>query len=481
MLATFMVAIEATIVATAMPHIVGQLGGFDYYSWVFSAFLLAQTTTTVIYGKLSDIFGRKPVLIGGIIVFLIASLLCGCAWSMFSLIMFRLLQGIGAGAIQPVCLTIIGDLYKLEERGKVQGYIASVWATSAVIGPLTGGVIVDHLSWAWIFWINIPVGLLAIAGFLSFLHETIEHKKVRIDYLGAALFSVSVVSLLIILTEIQAPLSTLAIFAALCLVAGGLFIWQEKRAPEPIVSIKLWSQRLIATSNTSTLMAGMALIGLTTILPLYVQGVLGRSPTVAGFTLTMLVLGWPLAVVMTPRLYRTFGIRNSLRGGSLMFPVGACFLLLLTPDTHPAVAGIGSFLMGIGMGMMSLTSIVLIQDSVEWSMRGSATASIIFARSLGNTLGATVLGAVLNIGIARLSSGEQGSRIHEVLEHPAGLAEVSTNPDIRNVFDQALHLTYWGVLIMAVLAFVAACLIPVQRKSPGAAMQPGEAASAATH
>src|SRR6478609_9245666 len=184
MFATFMVAIEATIVATAMPRIVGQLGGFSYYSWVFSAFLLAQSTTTVIYGKLSDIFGRKPVLIGGIVVFLIGSLLCGFAWSMTSLIVFRLLQGLGAGAIQPVTMTIIGDLFKLEERGRVQGIMATVWATSAVVGPLAGGVIVDNISWAWIFWINLPIGIFSIIAFSLFLKETVAHKEASIDYLG---------------------------------------------------------------------------------------------------------------------------------------------------------------------------------------------------------------------------------------------------------------------------------------------------------
>src|ERR1700712_4006579 len=200
-LATFMVAIEATIVATAMPRIVGQLGGFTYYSWVFSAFLLAQSTTTMIYGKLSDIFGRKPVLIVGIVIFLVGSALAGFASSMTLLVVYRLIQGIGAGAIQPVTTTVVGDLYKLEERGRVQGVLSSVWASSAVIGPLAGGLIVDRVSWAWIFWANIPFGVLAIAGLVVFLRETVERHEHRIDFAGAGLFSVAIVSLLIMLTE----------------------------------------------------------------------------------------------------------------------------------------------------------------------------------------------------------------------------------------------------------------------------------------
>ncbi|NNU68148.1 MFS transporter [Rhizobium sp. WYCCWR 11152] len=479
MLATFMVAIEATIVATAMPRIVGELGGFSYYSWVFSAFLLAQSTTTVIYGKLSDIFGRKPVLIGGILIFLVGSLLCGLAWSMMSLVLFRLLQGLGAGAIQPVTTTIIGDLFKLEERGRVQGFMATVWATSAVVGPLAGGIIVDNISWAWIFWINLPIGIISIIAFMLFLKEDVAHKQAKIDYLGSVLFSISIVALLVMLTETDASAWILLSLFAVFVVSGLLFLAQEKRAPEPIISIPLWSRRLIATSNAATLLAGMALIGLSTILPIYVQGVLGRSPVVAGFTLTMLVVGWPLAVMLSGRFYRAFGIRRTLRVGSLMFPFGASFLLFLTPESSPIVAGAGSFFMGFGMGLISLTSIVLVQDSVEWSMRGSATASIIFSRSLGNTLGATVLGAILNAGINHYASGEAAAGLHAALNQPTGLSALAADPAIRAVFNAALHWSFWGVVVVAVLTFFTTWLIPVGsgQKREGAAV----ASEAASH
>jgi len=464
MLATFTSAIEATIVATAMPRIVGELGGFAYYSWVFSAYLLAQTTTTVIYGKLSDMYGRRPVLIGGIVLFLLGSLLCGFANTMAALIVMRLLQGLGAGAIQPVTTTIVGDLYMLEERGKVQGLLASVWASSAVIGPLAGALIVNNFSWAWIFWVNIPFGFISIAGFVLFLHETVETRSRDIDYLGVVLFSIATVALLILLTETSAPIKVSLLLAAVMLASGALFLWQERRAPEPMISLELWSRRLIATCNGASLVAGMTLIGLTTILPLYVQGVLGRTPIVAGFTLTSLVIGWPLAVTLSSRLFRLFGIKPTLRAGSLLFPFGAIFLVLLTPQSHPGVAAIGAFAMGFGMGLSSLTCIVLIQDSVEWSMRGSATASFMFARSLGSTLGATVLGAILNIGIARFATGETAGRVHEILDRPAGLADAAHDLLVQDVLARAVHLTYWGVLALAILAFAACWLIPIERK-----------------
>ena len=461
-LATFMNAIEATIVATAMPRIVGELGDFAHYSWVFSAYLLAQTTTNVIYGKLADIFGRKPTLICGILLFLLGSLLCGFATSMFALIAFRLLQGLGAGAIQPITMTVIGDLYTLEERPKVQGLLAGVWATSAVVGPQAGALIVENLPWAWLFWINLPLGLVAIAGFTLFLHESVEHQKRRIDYLGALFFAVAVVTFLIILTETAAPPSVLAALALLCAASAALFLWQEGRAPEPMVSLALWSRPLVASCNVATLLAGMALIGLTLIMPLYVQGVLGRSPLVAGSTLTMLMLGWPLAATLSGRSFRVFGLRNTLRYGGIAFPLAGLLLALLTPRSDPAHAGLAAFLMGIGMGLSSITCMVLIQESVEWSMRGSATASNIFARSLGTTLGATVLGAILNAGITRLAGADVATRLNGMLERPSGLAEVAADAAAQGALAGALHLCYLAVLAMALLAFVTCWLIPIE-------------------
>jgi len=469
MLANFMVAVEATIVATAMPHIVGDLGGFTYYSWVFSAFLLTQSATTVVYGKLSDVFGRKPMLLVGIALFVIGSLLCGFANSMVALIGFRLLQGLGAGAIQPVTSTIVGDLYSLEERPRIQGFMSTVWAVSAVIGPLAGGIIVEHLAWSWIFWINVPVGILTAIGFIVFLKEKVEHRKPKIDYAGSVLFSIAIVALLVILTETSAGPVALGGLALLFLIAGGLFVLQERRAPEPIISIALWAQRLIATSNAATLFAGMVFIGVTTVLPLYVQGVMGRSTIVAGFTLTALIVGWPIAVMLAGRLFRAFGIRATLRAGSLLLPIGALFLLPLAPDGQPVVAGIGAFLMGFGMGLISMTTVLLVQESVEWSMRGAATSSIMFARSLGNTLGATVLGAVLNVGIVYFGSGALAANVRDVLSKPTGLADLASNPAVRGVFDQSLHWTFLAVVALAVLAAISTWLVPVTHSFGGKA------------
>ena len=462
MLANFMVAIEATIVATAMPRIVGDLGGFTYYGWVFSAFLLTQAATTVMYGKLADVLGRKPVLIGGIVIFLIGSLLSGFSTSMVALVAFRLLQGLGAGAIQPVTMTIVGDLYAMHERAKIQGIMSSVWAFSAVVGPLAGGLIVEHLPWAYIFWINLPVGVLTIIGFALFLSEKVEHREAKIDYLGSLLFAIAIVALLVMLTETTAGAPVLLGLGTVFLVAGALFIWQERRAPQPIISIALWGRRLVATSNAATLLGGMVFIGVTTVLPLYVQGVMGWSTIVAGFTLTALVVGWPLAIMAASRLFRMFGIKMTLRLGCLLLPIGAAFLLITRPDSSPILPGIGAFLMGAGMGIISLTTVALVQDSVEWKDRGSATASIMFARSLGNTLGASVLGAVLNFAIGWFGTGALAASVHQVLDAPTGLANLAGNASARLVFDQSLHWTFIAVVVIAVLTAIATFAVPIR-------------------
>ena len=232
MAANFMIAIEATIVSTAMPQIVGQLGGLQLYSWVFSAFLLTQTATTVVFGKLADLIGRKTVMLIGIAIFLAGSVLCGLAWSMPSLIAFRLVQGVGAGAVQPVAMTIVGDLYSAHERGKIQGWLASVWALSAVLGPLAGGLIIQHFSWAWIFWMNLPIGALAAAGFWAYLHEKAARGRGRIDHLSAGLFTIAIAAIMADLTALStSDGAEIALITAVAVVAVVLFVMQERRSP----------------------------------------------------------------------------------------------------------------------------------------------------------------------------------------------------------------------------------------------------------
>ena len=458
MLATFTIAVEATIVSTAMPQIAGQLGDLHLYAWVFSAFLLAQTACTVIFGKLADLFGRKPVLLVGIGIFVTGSVLCGFAWSMPSLIAFRLLQGVGGGAIQPVSLTIIGDLYTVQERGRIQGWLASVWGVSSIAGPLAGGLIIAHLSWSWVFWINVPVGLLACAGFVAFLHEARTPKVRDVDVPGAALFAIGVAALMVAITQVgSGETGTAGIAAAVAAVAGTLFVWQERRAADPMLAFGLWARRPIATANATTLLAGMVIVGLTAFVPMYVQGVLGQSALVAGFALTAMVLGWPVGATVAARNFGRFGLRGTLLSGAALLPVGAVAFVLLWPGASPLLAATGSLVVGLGMGLMSTSAIVIIQDCVGWAERGSATASNIFSRNLGSTLGATVLGGVLNAGIATRAEVVDMEQVRALLDHPGAVAG---NPAVREALGQALHGTFWGVFVVAAAALLLALLVP---------------------
>ena len=459
MAANFMIAIEATIVSTAMPQIVGQLGGLPLYSWVFAAFLLTQTATTVVFGKLSDLIGRKKVMLVGIAAFLVGSILCGFAWSMPSLIVFRLVQGIGAGAVQPTAMTIVGDLYSAHERGKIQGWLASVWAVSAILGPLAGGLIIQYFSWAWIFWMNLPIGALAAAGFWAFLHEKTARGRGKIDHLSAGIFTVAIAAIMADLTALSTSgRLEIGLTTLVALVAVVLFVLQERRSPEPMISLELWGRRPIAAANGASLLAGMVMIGLTTFLPMFVQGVMQKSPLIGGFALSAMVLGWPIGATVGVRGFRRFGVRSVLRVGGLLIPLGSLVFLVLNGESSPIVAGLGSLVIGLGMGLSSSASIILIQEIVDWSERGSVTASYLFARSLGSTFGATVFGAVLNFGLLRSGhAGATSEQLRQLLEQGS---EAVGERGLRAALEQSLHLTFVSMFGVSLLVAATLFLVP---------------------
>jgi MFS family permease len=457
----FMIAIEATIVSTAMPQIASQLGGLELYSWVFAAFLLTQTATTVVFGKLSDLRGRKTVMLSGIAIFLLGSAFCGFAWSMPSLIVFRLIQGVGAGAVQPVAMTIVGDLYSVHERGKVQGWLASVWALSAILGPLVGGLIVQYWSWAWIFWMNLPIGLAASAGFLAFLHEKRSEARGRIDHLSAGVFTLAIAAVMADLTAFStgnAP--EISIITLIAVVALALFVVQERRSPEPMISLELWGRRPIAAVNAGSLFSGMVMIGLTTFLPVFVQGVMQKPPLIAGFALSAMVLGWPIGATLAPRLWMPFGIRAVMRFGSALVPVGALVFVFLRQETPPIAAGLGSAMVGFGFGLASSSAIVFIQEIVDWSERGSVTAAYLFARTLGSAFGATAFGAVLNYGLVHAGVGPVSSEQLRRLLEGGGAAGSAA---LRSALEGSLHATFAAMFFIALLIAVAAALVPKVR------------------
>lgn len=459
MLSMSMVAFEATIVATAMPQIVADLGGLSLYSWVFSSYLLTQTALTVVFGKLADLYGRKPVVIAGIAIFLLGSVLAGFAWSMVSLVAFRLVQGIGAGALQPAAMTVIADLYPGRERGKIQGWLASVWAMSAVIGPLLGGIIVHNVNWAWIFWINVPIGIAAVLGYTLFLHEDVALKRGSVDFAGAILAALSIGALMLLLTEASsAGLGFELGAAAVCLVASVLFVMQERRARDPMISFELWRYRPLASANALTLLANMALMGLTTFLPIYVQGVLGQSALVAGFALTAVMIGWPAGATIAARINHRISPRRLTLIGSVLLPAGAAVFALMGAGSSAWLAGFASMVMGFGMGLISVTSLLLIQGSVEAHERGAGTASNMFARNLGSTLGAAVLGAILNFGLLRDPSGVKADQLRDLL---AGSGAMTVADDtVRAALGHAVHLTFVVMFLLTLGCIFIALFIP---------------------
>jgi EmrB/QacA subfamily drug resistance transporter len=469
MLAMFMGAIEATIVSTAMPAIVGDLGGFSLYSWVFSAYLLMNAITVLIYGKLSDLFGRKPVISIGIMIFLIGSALCGFAQSMEQLILFRFIQGLGAGAVLPMATTIVGDIYSKEERAKIQGYLSSVWGISAISGPLVGGLLVEYASWRYVFWVNIPLGLLSIVVLWLYLHENIEKKKPVIDYGGAFLLVVTLSSLMYLLVEggVHLPWgSWQAIFLITLFILGFVvFIYHERRTAQPMMPFDLWKVRSILVANIVSLTTGVMLIGISSFLPAFVQGVMERSATVAGFTLTAMSIGWPISATIAGRLLLRIGyFKTSLMGGISLIAGGTIFVLM-DPSYGPLWPAIGSFFVGVGMGLSSTSFIVSIQSTVEWQVRGIATATNMFMRNLGTTIGAALLGGILNSRLQRyLEESGNDYSINDVNmllnqqereQLSSGMLEL-----LQNSLTGSLQSVYLVVLLFALFSFIGILFLP---------------------
>jgi len=474
LLAIFIAAIEGTIVATAIPSIVGDLGGFSRFSWVFSSFLLAQAVTIPIYGKLADLYGRKPVFTFGIIVFLIGSVLCGIAKTMNMLIVCRLVQGLGAGAVQPIATTIIGDIFSLSERARVQGYISSVWGVSSIIGPALGAFFVQYVHWAWIFWVNVPIGGLAVVGIWFFLEERVHKPQHNIDYIGSALIFISISALMIVFIQAgtvwawsSAPVMLLF---GVFMLGFYLFILQEKRAPEPIMPLEIWKDSLLVVSNLATLTTGIVIIGISSFLPTYIQGVLGKSPIISGFVLAFMTIGWFIGANLAGKIMFKFGFRRIAIAGGFWILVGSLLLITMSPERGWLWAGAGSFLIGIGMGFARTVFIVGIQDSVEWKMRGVATASNMFMNILGNTMGAALLGGVLNTQLRSYLRGVSGESLDvdviNVLLDPVKRETLSDT--IINIMSTGLTISlqyvFYGICIISILSFVLVLFFPTKRK-----------------
>ncbi|MDH2445435.1 MFS transporter [Amnibacterium sp. CER49] len=454
MMSTGLIAIDSTILATAVPSVVQDLGGFSSFPWLFSVYLLAQAVSVPLYAKLADTVGRKPILLTGILLFLVGSVLCGFAPSMLVLILFRAVQGLGAGAIMPVSITVAGDIYTVAERAKAQGYLASVWAISSVVGPTLGGVFSQFVSWRWIFFVNIPLCLLAVV-LLRRYSESVERTRHRIDVAGAATLTIGLTALLTALLEggtawAWNSVQSLVAFAV-AVVAVPLFIAIERRAAEPVLPLWVLSRRLLLTTALISAGVGAVTIGLTSYVPTFLEKVVPTTPLVSGLALAALTVGWPLAASNAGRLYLRFGYRPTALIGCALAAAGAIGVALSAPLASIALTAVTCFVVGLGLGFVATPTLIAAQSSVGWSERGVVTGASLFLRSIGSAVGVAVFGAIAN-GVL---GSWQGSAV-------AGTASSSSA-----VFD--------GVVVAGLLTLVAAVFMPSARVEEAAAPSAAQA------
>ncbi|WP_429372476.1 MDR family MFS transporter [Paenibacillus sp. DS2015] len=465
LLSTFMAAIEGTVTGPAGPAIVSNFGGMQLMSWIFTAYLLTMAVTTPIFGKISDIYGRKPVFLIGSLLFIIGSLLCGFSQSMEQLIVFRAIQGIGAGALIPVTFTIIGDIYPIEERSKVQALLSSVWGISSLVGPLLGGYFVDYWSWRWIFGFNVPFGILSILLIARYLPKHNVKRETKIDFAGAITFTIGMTVLLFSLAtggqyyEWNSPLLIGCLFIAVIFII--LFFIVEKRAQEPMIPLKLFRIRDIAVSAGANLLISSLLIGLTTYTPLWIQGVMGRNATFSGLAMAPMSIGWMLGSVAGAKLLLTAGSRKTTMIGIGGIVIGALGLAMMTGDTPSYILLTFTFIYGIGFGYSSTVFTIIAQSSVGYNLRGSSTALNTFVRSLGQTIGVAVFGSWINLKIVALLNDNPettGSVTQEDINRlltPEGSEQVPASlwSAMRHVMEGSLHSLFIVMAVIAVISF----------------------------
>ncbi len=460
MAALALAALDSTVVGTAMPTIIGQLGGLSEYAWVFSAYLLASTTTVPLYSKLADIHGRKPIFLVGLALFVGGSALCGLSNSMVMLIVFRTVQGLGAGAVQPITFTIVGDIFEPRQRARMQGFFSGVWGVAAIVGPAIGGLITSTIGWPWVFELNIPVGLVAAAIIGLRLHEKFERRPHGIDWSGAALLSGSVVVLLFAVSEggqlfgwVSAP------FAAMLATAAGLFwlfVRQSRRVAEPLVDLELMGVPLIRAGLWIGTLAGIVMFGVTTFVPPLVQGVQGGTAVEAGAVVAAMSIGWPVGSIVSGRLLHRVGARPFVLVGGALVLLGSLATTQTTRFDSLAFATGACALVGLGMGFSSTVLLIMVQGAVPWQQRATATGLVQFSRTIGGSVGVGVMGGILAAFVGATSSAILDPIGRELLT-PQQLAAG------RDALETGLQVVYW---VMAVAA--AAALVVAVRTMPAA-------------
>ncbi len=485
MLVILLAALDQTIVATALPTIVGDLGGLNRLAWVTSAFLLAQTAVTPLYGKLGDLYGRKRLLQSAVLLFLAGSALCGQAQSMTELIAFRAVQGLGAGGLIVLTQAVIGDIVPPRERGRYQGLFGAVFGVASVGGPLLGGVIVQAVSWRWIFYVNLPIGLVALAVIGTTLPATATRGKPSIDYLGAGLLAAGL-SAIVLVTSLGGTTWSwgspeVVLIGALGVALIIAFLAAERRAREPVLPLSLLRDRVFAVAGALSAIVGFALFGTVTFLPLYFQTVDGASPTGAGLRLIPLMVGVLTMSILSGQLisrtgrYRAFPII-----GTLLMSIGLVMLSTLNVDTGTAESALFLLVLGLGLGFVMQVLVLVVQNAVDYSVLGAATSGVTMARGIGGSLGAAVFGTIFTTRLESYLRGTLHGTLGVQVSHGARLtgAQVARlPPPARAVYQHAyvhsLNTVFIAAAGVAALGFLLSFLLEERPLRSAAATSTG--------
>ena len=477
LIGTFLAALDSTVVGTAIPTVIGELGGLELYPWAFASYLLAVTVTGPVFGKLSDTYGKKPVYLAGIFLFLAGSVLAGTSQSMGALILFRTLQGLGAGAVQPVAITIVGDIFELEARARIQGLFGAVWGISAVVGPAVGGFITELISWRWVFYVNVPFGIVAAVLLAATLTESFERRPRSPDYLGTALLAGGLVAVLLALLggggARGLSVATLALFfGGLAVLA--LFVVAERRAADPVVPLDMFAERIIAVSAFGNLAMGGVLLGVSVYVPLFVQGALGGTAITAGAAVASLSIGWPVGSFVGGRMLLLTGYRATLLLGSALIALGSALCVPMDSGTSLAYVVVAVVMIGLGLGFSSTSYLVSVQNAVPWRRRGVATSSVVFFRTVGGAIGVAVMGAFLNASLGKRYS----AAVDRAAGEDAGLGRLLSDPnallqpaargripeaaytELAGALAASLSPAFWVLLFFGLSALAVATLFP---------------------
>ncbi len=437
-LVVLLASLDQTIVATALPTIVGDLGGLSHLSWVVTAYLLASTITGPLYGKFGDLYGRKGTLQVAIVIFLIGSALCGIAQNMPELISFRALQGLGAGGLLTTTIAVVGDIIPPRDRGKYQGIFGAVFGVSTIIGPLLGGFFVDNLSWRWIFYVNLPIGAVCLLVIAAVFHTRMERVEHAIDYLGAALLAGTLTCIVLFTslggTTFKWRSPEIAVLIALSVVFLALFIFAEKRASEPILPLELFQNRIFSVCAGIGFIIGLALFGSVTYLPLFLQIVKGRSPTSSGLQLTPMMAGLLVTSIVSGRLISRFGRYKPFPVvGTAVATVGMVLLSRLDLHSNTTYTSLAMVVLGLGLGMVMQVLVLAVQNAVDYRNMGVATAGSLLFRQVGGSIGIAVFGAIFSNRLR----GEVASRLPPGVQPPK-----TVSPAVIRALPPAAHEAY---------------------------------------